>query len=81
MDAFEPVVIDPEGTFKYIQIIVTKDGESTLVIRGTADFSYHADIYDNFVSKEIRANKLKHTTAECPGGGRIKHSPEGIIDA
>ena len=77
MDTFEPVVIDPEGTFKYIQIEVTKDGESTLVIRGSGSFDYHMEIFENFVKQEIKEKGIKNTTADWPGGGRIKHNPDG----
>ena len=77
---FYPADIDASGTYKYIQIHVSskKDpSEKFVLIRGYKAFKYHKDILKNWVTKELngfgqQAN-FEHT---CPGGGRIKATPE-----
>eukprot|EP00048_Salpingoeca_helianthica_P018015 m.240232 g.240232 ORF g.240232 m.240232 type:complete len:113 (-) comp23200_c0_seq1:26-364(-) len=69
MDSIADVDIDPEGVFKYIQIVVNDGARSKTIVRGYAADEYHADIYDR-VTPSLERAKLKH---HCPGGGRIKH--------
>lgn len=72
------VIIDPEGTFKYVLIKVyapqTPDGTepSKMIVRGNKRGCYHADIYDETLSK-LQPLGLD---SECVGGGRIKHTPQ-----
>ena len=70
--------IDNDGTFKYIQIacINKKDkNDSKLIIRGTSYYSYHKQIFDDFMTK-IRNSKNKVLIEDyeykCVGGGRIE---------
>eukprot|EP01015_Nassula_variabilis_P035056 TRINITY_DN8737_c0_g1_i5.p1 TRINITY_DN8737_c0_g1~~TRINITY_DN8737_c0_g1_i5.p1 ORF type:complete len:180 (+),score=38.15 TRINITY_DN8737_c0_g1_i5:64-603(+) len=96
---FPQVSIDPNGKFKYIQIQCslktkskdTNSKESVTFIRGYSEFSYHADIFEDFVEK-IRESPIKIRNEQngdvqyvelsqalkirCPGGGRIEHSAE-----
>ncbi|TNV75190.1 hypothetical protein FGO68_gene12392 [Halteria grandinella] len=80
-DGFKGASIDTSGTFKYIQIHVgsKKDpsSEKQILIRGFKAFKYHKGIYQNWVQKELEAfhqqDNFEHT---CPGGGRIKVTPE-----
>ncbi|RUS83710.1 hypothetical protein EGW08_008558 [Elysia chlorotica] len=69
----EEVAIDASGNFKYILCRVYKDGakeDSKLIIRGTAQAEYHADIYDHLDSSLEDIG----LTCECLGGGRIDHN-------
>ena len=68
LNAVPDVAID-EGTFKYIQIRVTAGNAEKIIVRGSRDAGYHADVFDD-CAPQIKALSL---TAECIGGGRIKH--------
>ena len=70
--------IDNDGTFKYIQIsCINKNNsnDSKLIIRGTSYFSYHKQIFDDFMT-EINNSKnktlLDNYEFKCTGGGRIE---------
>ena len=70
--------IDNDGTFKYIQIsCINKNDskDSKLIIRGTSYFSYHKQIFDDFLT-EIKNSKNKSLIDDyefkCIGGGRIE---------
>lgn len=72
LDGIPDVDID-SGTFKYIQIKVESEcGEAKIIIRGTKEAEYHADIYE-LVSPGIEA--LGFDTRPL-GGGRIIHKPD-----
>ena len=78
---FAPASIDNTGTFKYIQIHIgsKKDpsAEKKVLIRGTKAFKYHKDILKQWVTKELQGNgQQDNFEYACPGGGRIKHTPE-----
>ncbi|XP_034115351.1 sex-regulated protein janus-A [Drosophila albomicans] len=72
------VDIDDSGIFKYvlIKIFGHESGEgkepSKTVVRGYADCTWHADIYERV--QEIV--KKDHLDTECLGGGRIEHNPD-----
>ncbi|TNV77039.1 hypothetical protein FGO68_gene6312 [Halteria grandinella] len=76
-----PCHIDPDGTFKYIQIALTVPWSSNPVIfvRGFKKFAYHMNIFEHFEQTElpliIKANggRTDGIAATCPGGGRIEH--------
>ncbi|KAH8383283.1 hypothetical protein KR009_007716 [Drosophila setifemur] len=66
-------ITDQRSIFKYIQIVVIAEGmASKTVIRGFADCTYHADIFD----REEALLAKSGLKADCPGGGRIEHDPE-----
>ena len=78
---FAPASIDNSGTFKYIQIHIgsKKDpsAEKQVLIRGFKAFKYHKDILKQWVTKELQGNgQQDNFEYACPGGGRIKHTPE-----
>jgi hypothetical protein len=52
LDKIPSVKLDPNGIFKYIQILIKNknSGESKHVVRGFGKFKYHADNYDDFTS-------------------------------
>ena len=63
-----PIVkIDPEGTYKYVQILY----DNKIYIRGRADCKYHKGIYKKFIT-EIKNTGKKDIKTKCLGGGRIK---------
>ncbi len=75
---WQPVDIDPSGTFKYVLIeLYATDPEepekehSKLLVRGKVSAEYHADIYDE-EEEQVRAKSLD---CQCLGGGRILHEP------
>ena len=77
---FKASDIDASGTYKYIQIHIAskKDpSQKFVLIRGYKAFKYHKDILKNWVTKELNGfgqqGNFEHT---CPGGGRIKATPE-----
>ena len=47
-DSISPAIMDPEGTFKYIQIDLSEDGKTKTIVRGYASCGYHADILSKF---------------------------------
>ena len=70
--------IDNEGTFKYIQIACinkNNNNDSKIIIRGTSYFSFHKQIFDDFI-KEINNSYNKilidNYDFKCVGGGRIE---------
>lgn len=66
-----PVVdIDPSGVFKYVLIKAKQGSVEKVFVRGYSWGSYHADIFEDFESKN------KALSLSCLGGGRINHSPE-----
>ena len=77
---FKPADIDASGTYKYIQIHVAskKDpSEKFVLIRGFKAFKYHKDILKNWVTKELNGlGQTANFEYTCPGGGRIKATPE-----
>ena len=75
----QSAIIDPKGTFKYIQIDVVNSvtGEKKRVVRGYECCSFHPDILGIFNLKELADVKdRRNLQTSCPGGGRIRHSPE-----
>ncbi|KAK3798969.1 hypothetical protein RRG08_009163 [Elysia crispata] len=71
----DDVAIDASGRFKYILCKVYQDGakdECKLIIRGTAQAEFHADIYDHLDSSLEDIG----LTCECLGGGKIEHNAE-----
>lgn len=73
VDTIADVEIDGSGDFKYILVnIKDKQGNEKVIVRGTARCFYHADILDEFTDKKLLLKK----NVDCPGGGRITHSPE-----
>ncbi|XP_062121492.1 LOW QUALITY PROTEIN: sex-regulated protein janus-A [Drosophila sulfurigaster albostrigata] len=72
------VDIDDCGIFKYVLIKIfgneTGEGKepSTTVVRGYADCTWHADIYER-VQEIVKKGSLD---TECLGGGRIEHNPD-----
>ncbi len=83
-----PAVKIENGVFKYIFIRVTNPAtnETVLFLRGSADFEYHAQIFEDFEAKflnHLKVRGVKLTGSEhklvdqvhlkCPGGGRIEH--------
>ncbi|KAH8417538.1 hypothetical protein KR222_001660, partial [Zaprionus bogoriensis] len=72
------VDIDDKGIFKYILIKVCGDEiadgsePSKNIVRGYADCTWHADIYDR-VQATCKKDGLD---TECLGGGRIEHNPD-----
>ena len=63
-----PIVkIDPEGTYKYIQISY----DNKIYLRGRADCKYHKGIYRKFITEIKNTGKTDFKT-KCLGGGRIK---------
>ena len=68
LDAVPDVIIDT-GIFKYIQIRITCNGAEKIIIRGSKDADYHADVFDSYAPQL----KTLGLSAECIGGGRIKH--------
>ena len=68
INAVQDVKID-EGTFKYIQIRINGKDCEKIIIRGFAHAEYHADIFDECYPQL----KTLGLTADCIGGGRIKH--------
>ncbi len=73
------VVIDDEGTFKYVLIEAYEtetNGEETskLLVRGFRRAEYHADVYDE------TEEKIRHLGLDCQclGGGRIQRGQNVI---
>ena len=63
-----PIVkIDPEGTYKYIQISY----DNKIYLRGRADCKYHKGIYRKFITEIKNTGKTDFKT-KCLGVGRIK---------
>ena len=76
---FPEAVIDPSGTFKYIQIQLTSkiDGSKQILVRGFEAQEFHKGIYKQFQEKELKPSGLtSNYEIKCLGGGRIKHTPE-----
>ena len=77
-DEIKAGILDPEGTWKYIQILIedTKTNTTKTVIRG-CNLGYHSDILNRFQHEELSdypdSESLK---SSCPGGGRVTHDPE-----
>ncbi|XP_005096269.1 14 kDa phosphohistidine phosphatase [Aplysia californica] len=74
--SIDDVVIDESGRFKYILCKVYQDGikeETKLIVRGTKQAEFHADIYDHLDAflEEVGV------TCECVGGGKMEHDPVG----
>lgn len=70
LNAIPDVVIDEE-TFKYVLIKAESlSGVGKVIVRGTAEAEYHADVYEHF-SPGIEA--LGFDTRPL-GGGRITHN-------
>ena len=77
LDKFQSVLLDSTGVFKYIQIRVysfQEPKQEKVVIRGWRDCDYHADILKKFNQEELP--DTENYSAECPGGGRIRHDPQ-----
>ena len=67
MEAIPLVKIDPEGTYKYVQILYN----DKIYLRGRADCKYHKGIYRKFKTELKNIGKSDANT-KCLGGGRIK---------
>lgn len=63
--------IDPEGTFKYVQISCNKQ----IYVRGLIKCKYHKGIYKSFIAELAELNLAESYPTKCIGGGRIKMSP------
>ena len=75
-DDIKGAILDPEGTFKYIQIVVS-DKESNrqrTIVRGYKSCPYHADILNKFQYEELSSLGPTKFDVSCPGGGRIEHN-------
>ena len=70
--------IDNEGTFKYIQIACinkNNNNDSKLIIRGTTYYSFHKEIFDDFMKEINNSNNkalIENYEFKCVGGGRIE---------
>ena len=70
--------IDNEGTFKYIQIACinkNNDNDSKLIIRGTSYYSFHKQIFYDFMKEINNSNNkvlIDNYDFKCVGGGRIE---------
>lgn len=77
MDLLPSVDIDPDGKFKYVQILV-KDGEGRerYLVRGYKRAAFHADVLEHAEEKELKPLKKQDAgiSWRCPGGGRIRHN-------
>lgn len=76
-------IIDDIGTFKYIQILITNKSDTTdkkVIIRGTDNFSYHKEIFRDFLNKILCGPKsISDTYTFNPiGGGKIYRTPTEI---
>lgn len=51
-----PEAVIPEGTWKYIQIVVQEkaSGKERMFVRGYANHEYHKNIFDTFEHTELR---------------------------
>ena len=70
---YPEIEIDKEGKFKYIQIKITnkENKEDTrIIIRGSAKFKFHNDIFKDFMDKANIDADSKYTF-ESNGGGKI----------
>ena len=67
-DSIPEAKIDEQGIYKYVQI---KCNDTNIFIRGSKDFSYHKEIYKNFL-QEVELNHLDSKLCTPLGGGRIK---------
>ena len=77
-------IIDDYGTFKYIQILVTnkKDkNDKKIIIRGTENFSYHKEIFRNFLNGILEGPKELYDNYDFEpiGGGRIERTANHIL--
>ncbi|CAD5206121.1 unnamed protein product [Bursaphelenchus okinawaensis] len=74
LDSVANVDIDPKGTFKYILIKVTDPSskKNKVIVRGYGDCGFHGDILD-----KVESNQIQGLSADCLGGGRIKHDADG----
>ena len=76
--------IDESGVYKYIQIKCTNktNNESKIIIRGTGYFSFHKDIFNDFMV-DIKTSKNKELIEDCEfnciGGGSIDFKPKYIF--
>ncbi|NXG17211.1 PHP14 phosphatase, partial [Grallaria varia] len=73
MAAVRDVEIDPEGTFKYILVLLQRPGgggEGRHIVRGTAAAEFHNHIFEK-VNPEME--KLGYE-CKCLGGGKIDHN-------
>ncbi|KAG7283651.1 hypothetical protein CRUP_020424 [Coryphaenoides rupestris] len=70
--AIPNVVIDPEGTFKYIYVRVNVKGGDTHkdIIRGTKSAEYHNHIFE----KVNPAMETLGMECRCLGGGKLEHN-------
>ena len=68
--------VDSEGVFKYIQINVQDKSlnQTKTIVRGYVSCPYHADILSKFTQEEM-SQYANQFDAQCPGGGRIEHTP------
>ena len=51
-----PEAVIPEGTWKYIQIVVQEkgSGKERMFVRGYENHEYHKNIFDTFEHTELR---------------------------
>ena len=77
------VLIDPEGIYKYVQILILPKNpndlqtgkEKYLIVRGFKECREHSDVFQKFFINELKANSQlnsKYYTV-IQGGGRIDH--------
>ena len=84
-----PVILDKEGTFKYILIRREDNGNFSYFVRGFNQYEYHAENFKHF-NKELtnithgKDHKFDKNAGiiqleqgiiyRCVGGGRVEHS-------
>lgn len=74
-------VIDDNGTFKYIQILIANkkdNSDKKVIIRGSDNFSFHKEIFTSFIEGLSKEQNEKYTF-ECVGGGRIERNSGNIL--
>ena len=77
LDEVEDVVIDDFGTFKYVLIRVTdtNSGANKLVVRGSARFDYHNEVFKHAEALcEYVGGSGGGVSMEALGGGRIERT-------
>lgn len=76
LNEVKPVLIDPEGGYKFIIVeVIDLVGERKRVVRASESPRYHAEIL-----RDMKLYELKDgLTAICVGGGRIVVAPVAKI--
>lgn len=79
MENISECIIDDQGIFKYIQILVQDIKDETkkkVIIRGNIDCNYHKNIFDNFIRNYSQEHPKEYEQLKftCVGGGRIERT-------